>query len=203
MCIIFLQVSSKNSSDEVFTAWKNRKESINKEPAGGLKVPADSGRRQSKFTGLQNQMKTLGNMRRMTISMRAKSDISADMIKPVVKKENTYKMKPDDGSGFSPSKVRNAVLEMLQCEFGDQKYDHDTSSQLTCLIAERIKDKVKELNFPRHKISVNVIVGQNADQGVEVASRCVWDDKTDNSSCVTFTNKDLFVIALIFGAYYE
>ncbi|KAL4233810.1 hypothetical protein ACF0H5_008488 [Mactra antiquata] len=180
--------------------WKTRKESVNKEPAGGLKLPSEPmGRRTSKF-GLQ---KTAMAMRRMTLSIRAKSDISADMIKPTVKKENTYKMKPDPGTGFSTGKVRTAISDLLEKMLEDQVYDHDITSQLTCMISEKVKDKMKELSFPRHKISVNVIVGQNADQGVEVASRCVWDESTDNSVCVTYKNKDLFVIALIFGVYYE
>lgn len=139
----------------------------------------------------------------MTISMRAKSDISADLIKPQVKKENTYKMVPDEGTDFSCSKVQKAINSLFEEELEDLDYDHDISSKLACELSEKVKDRMKELNFARHKIAVNVMVGQAADQGMEVASRCVWDHKTDNHVSVSYKNKNLFVIALIYGVYYE
>lgn len=150
-----------------------------------------------------NAMKGMSGMRRLTLSIRAKSDISADMVKPTVKKENTYRMTPDEGKGFSAAEVHKAVSKMFEEEFGDVVYSHETSSKLSIDIAEKVKEKVKDLNFARFKISVNVIVGQVADQDMEVASRCVWDDRYDRSVCVTYKNKTLFVIALIFGVYFE
>lgn len=162
------------------------------------------GRRKSNLRDLSQHMtRGVAGLRRMTISMRAKSDISADLIKPQVKKENTYKMVPDEGTGFSCPKVKNAINSLFEDELSELDYDHDISSKLACELSEKVKDKMKELCFSRHKIAVNVMVGQAADQGMEVVSRCVWDHKTDNSVSISYRNKNLFVIALIFGVYYE
>ena len=186
-------VSDKN--DEVFAAWRSQKDSM-----GGLKVPDGlATRRKSKMT----TFKGISDIRRLTMNVRAKSDVSADNIRPQMQKENTYKMTPDAGSGFSVVKVRNAVSQLLEDECADLTYDQDISSKLTCMLAERVKDKVKELGFVRHKIAVNLIVGQVGDQGIEVASRCCWNPATDNYSCVSYKNKTLMVVALIYGMYFE
>jgi hypothetical protein len=198
-----LKPTPEGQKDDVFTEWRSRKASIN--ASSGLKPPGDlSSRRKSNLRDLTNHLRAGGaGMRRLTMSLRAKSDISADMLKPVVKKENTYRMRPDEDKGFSVAKVEKCVKELFEDEFEDVVYSHDTCSKLSCEISERVKERVKELNFPRFKIAVNVMVGQVDDQGMEVVSRCVWDDKIDSSVCVTYKNKSLFVIALIFGVYFE
>ncbi|XP_045198547.2 dynein light chain Tctex-type 5-like [Mercenaria mercenaria] len=190
--------------DDVFTEWRSRKASIN--AFSGLKPPGDiSSRRKSNLRDLTTHLAGArgAGLRRLTMSIRAKSDISADMVKPTVKKENTYRMRPDDDKGFSVAKVEKAVKELFEDELEGVEYSHDTSSKLACEISEKVKERVKDFNFARFKISVNVIVGQVDDQGMEVVSRCVWDDKLDRSVCVTFKNKSLYVIALIFGVYFE
>lgn len=196
-----------SNKDDIFAAWKGRKESVNP-PAGSMTLRSDGavGRRKSNLRDINQhlgQLRNVAGLRRMTLSMRAKSDISADLIKPQVKKENTYKMTPDDGTQFSCPKVKQSINSLFEDELSDLDYDHDISSKLACELSEKVKDRMKEMNFMRHKIAVNVMVGQAADQGMEVASRCVWDHKTDNSVCITYRNKNLFVIALIFGVYYE
>ena len=168
--------------------------------SGGLK-PSDalSNRRKSRVA----MFRGLSDLRRMTLTVRAKSDVSTENIRPQMKKENTYKMVPDEGTGFSVAKVRDAVAKLLEDECADLSYDQDISSKLTCILAERIKDKVKGMGFVRHKLAVNLIVGQVGDQGIEVASRCCWNPSTDNYSCVSYKNKTMMVIALIYGIYYE
>ena len=148
-------------------------------------------------------MKGAGAIRRMTLIMRAKSDVSSDMLKPQVKKENTYKMKPDEGSQFSSPRVHRVVSQVLHDECDGMEYDRECTSKLACELSEKIKDKVKDLGFPRYKIAVNVFVSQIADQGIEVASRCCWDHTTDNYTSVSYRNKSLLVLALVFGVYFE
>ena len=191
----------------VFTAWKLRKDSMIPNPAGGgnLKLPEpQGGRRKSNLKGLGVVgFKGLSDFRRMTLTMRTKSDVSNDNLKPQIQKEPTYKMQPDEGTRFSVSKVRDAVSQLLEDECSTISYDQDICSKLACILAERIKEKVKTLGFPRHKIAANIIVGQAGDQGLEVASRCCWNENTDNYACVTYKNKTLLVVALIYGIYFE
>ncbi|XP_052809196.1 dynein light chain Tctex-type protein 2B-like [Mya arenaria] len=197
---------SKGDKDGVFAEWQKRKQSIAPMQSGAQL----SSRRKSNLKDLAahlNMTRTPGmGLRRLTLSMsmRGKSELSADNFgQTKVKQENTYKMKPDENVKLTCPKIKSAVETLLQDELGDFGYEQDFASKLTCDLSDKIKDTVKELGFNRHKIAVNVMVGQAADQGMEVASRCVWDDKNDNSVCVTFSHKDLFVVALVFGAYFE
>jgi hypothetical protein len=43
-----------------------------------------------------------------------------------------------------------------------------------------------ELDYPRYKIVVQVVMGENKLQGVRVASRCLWDPETDNFATYNF-----------------
>ncbi len=42
------------------------------------------------------------------------------------------------------------------------------------------------LNYPRYKVIVQVVLGQNKQQGVRVASRCLWDTDADNFASFTY-----------------
>jgi hypothetical protein len=44
------------------------------------------------------------------------------------------------------------------------------------------------MNIPRYKIIVQGTIGQLRDQGIRIASRCLWDVSTDNYTSVSYTN---------------
>jgi hypothetical protein len=44
----------------------------------------------------------------------------------------------------------------------------------------------------RYKIVVQTTVGQMKDQGIRIASRCLWDPTTDNCVSCSFGNVSLF-----------
>jgi hypothetical protein len=79
-----------------------------------------------------------------------------------------------------------------------------------------------EMGLPRYKFMVQVIVGENKGEGVQIGSRCLWDSATDNmatdsatsvrqatarirprvSRCVRVGPQDkIFVTAMVFGVY--
>ena len=66
-----------------------------------------------------------------------------------------------------------------------------------------MKTRVKNLGFKRYKIVVNVMVGQSNEQGMQFASRCMWDTETDNVATVTRQHKDMYVVVNVFGVYFE
>lgn len=45
-----------------------------------------------------------------------------------------------------------------------------------------------QLHLPRYKIIVQTTVGQMRNQGIRVASRCLWDLNTDNYASASYTN---------------
>ena len=46
-------------------------------------------------------------------------------------------------------------------------------------------DKLKKTRF---KIVVQTTIGQMRDQGIRIASRCLWDPTTDNYASCSYTN---------------
>jgi hypothetical protein len=48
----------------------------------------------------------------------------------------------------------------------------------------------------RYKIVVQTTVGQMKDQGIRIASRCLWDPTTDNCVSCSFGNVSLFFLYL-------
>ena len=112
-------------------------------------------------------------------------------------------MSPEEENVFNGAKVKQVAEEVMEKEIRDTVYDPAICGELACDLAVKIKRKVKDLNFPRYKIVCHVTVGQVGNQGLEAASRCVWDPKTDNFVCVSYRNGTIFAIALIHAVYFE
>ena len=118
--------------------------------------------------------------------------------------ENSYKMEPEEGTKFSPSKATEIMDSVLHYFLKEGAvYDPKKSAQMCRLIADEIKQRVKMCNFPRYKIVAYVMIGQNTGQGIEYASRSVWDMENDNMATARFTNSNLFAIATCFATYFE
>jgi len=67
-----------------------------------------------------------------------------------------------------------------------------------------IKDKLKEIQEKhedetrRRKLVVHVIVGQDINQTVRFASRCLWDVDEDSMASSTYRNNSLFAVGVVF-----
>ena len=130
----------------------------------------------------------------------ADSDI-AIKTKPKVLYENTFKLEP--ARKFRSSEAQAIIAKVLETNLKTEAYDASRSAYNAKLIAQMIKDEVKELNYERYKIAVIASVGQLDDQGLQIASRCCWDTNFDTSASASFKNKSLFAMATVFAAYYE
>jgi uncharacterized UPF0146 family protein len=51
-----------------------------------------------------------------------------------------------------------------------------------------IVDELESLKETRYKVIVQTTIGQLKDQGVRVASRCLWDPNFDNYASTSFIN---------------
>ena len=160
------------------------------------------GRRKSTFK--QVALNTGGGGRRLTKALiDVNEDKDSSIAKPKMRLENTYKMKPDDDKTFSSWKVKVEVESILHDNLKDVKYDSKQCANLCRDLSQMIRNRIKDLGFVRYRIISNVIIGQCLEQGLEFASRCVWDDKVDNHASVTYKNHSIFAIALIHGVFFE
>mmetsp|Transcript_54219 Transcript_54219/g.86188 ORF Transcript_54219/g.86188 Transcript_54219/m.86188 type:complete len:134 (-) Transcript_54219:173-574(-) len=117
--------------------------------------------------------------------------------------QNTYIMAPKDDEKFLPSKVSEVIERVMNDYFKDKEYSPEEAKSWTLELSNDIKAAVKELNIPRYKIIVQVVIGEQASQGVRVASKCLWDVSSDNWASYTYTSQSIFAVGMVFGCYFE
>eukprot|EP00341_Mesodinium_pulex_P015532 CAMPEP_0116925832 /NCGR_PEP_ID=MMETSP0467-20121206/24355_1 /TAXON_ID=283647 /ORGANISM="Mesodinium pulex, Strain SPMC105" /LENGTH=134 /DNA_ID=CAMNT_0004604955 /DNA_START=31 /DNA_END=435 /DNA_ORIENTATION=+ len=114
----------------------------------------------------------------------------------------TYRMEPDENERFYPSVAKKIAEEVVNAELHDMEYDEEDAKAWSLSIGDKVRDALrKNMTIPRYKIIVQSTVGQLRDQGIRVASRCLWDVSTDNYTSVSYTNQTLFCNVLIFALY--
>ncbi|KAK3593896.1 hypothetical protein CHS0354_011499 [Potamilus streckersoni] len=133
----------------------------------------------------------------------AKSDASESSHLHPKRFENTYQLGPDDDKRFKPKKVETVMHDMLRETLAEVDYERELCSRLSRLLSDTIKAKVKELNFQRYKLMVQVIIVQNSDQGLQIASRFIWDEHNDAFSTAVYENKSLYAVSICWGVYYD
>ena len=142
--------------------------------------------------------------RKLSVSTNASG--KAATVKPAAPKrrfENTYRTEPTSGAKFDQPRVERFLFELLEMRLKAEKYEARTCSSLTTSLADVIKARMKKMGFARHRIVVYVVVGEKRDQGLQACGRCVWDENTDNFVTITYENSSLFVVASVYGVYYE
>lgn len=115
--------------------------------------------------------------------------------------ENTYKLQPD--KKMSTKTVEAAIENVLTEQFVNEAYESSKCKKACQGTCELIKEKVKTLVSPRFKLVVLVHVGEKKGQGVQITSRCAWNENFDDFVTVYFTNSTLFVQATVYALYVE
>ncbi|KAL4233811.1 Tctex1 domain-containing protein 1 [Mactra antiquata] len=204
-----LKISKGHSSDNTMDT--------NPSPKGGvlfknLRRPSESVDSKSDKTStsiaaaLQRRRSTFRNIACGITSMmklRSLSTGKVEPLKPKIRYENSYRLGPDTGKHIAISETEKVAGRVLEDMIGEKQYDHIICGRLSIDISNRIKAGIKALNFPRYRIIVQVVISQANGQGLEAASRCLWDSKVDNYSCVTYRNDTVIAMALIYGVYLE
>lgn len=115
---------------------------------------------------------------------------------------------------FYPSQAKAIAESIVVEELRDQEYEEEDAKAWSLSIADKIREAIKsieqrksyfhhiilivaKLTLPRYKIIVQATVGQLKDQGIRIASRCLWDVGTDNYTSVSYTNVCLMFIVFL------
>ena len=189
---------------------KSKKSSV---PSGPSKPDGDTRkqRKQSIAAGSslgpnRASLSSIMMMKRKLTKWRANRMFSWNMSTAPTKKalENNFRMDPEDESKFCAPKIQALMQDILEDMLQNQNgYDAKICSSMSQCITDTIKAKVKGLGYHRYKLIVHVIMAQDSAQGLEVGSRCVWDNERDNFATAEHKTGDLVVIANVFGTYFE
>ncbi|XP_062987486.1 dynein light chain Tctex-type protein 2B [Elgaria multicarinata webbii] len=114
----------------------------------------------------------------------------------------TYNLRPAFHHKFRSSTVKDCIHEVLKEQLANVQYSPEDIPHLTKSLSEIIRDKLKEKGFHRYKIVVQVVIGEQRGEGVNMAARCFWDADTDNYAQDVFMNDSLFCVVVAFGCFF-
>ncbi|XP_076462078.1 dynein light chain Tctex-type protein 2B-like [Babylonia areolata] len=169
------------------------------ERSGGRRkslFPVVGGRRASLHPLDANKLKKLQGGKGPSLDGR---EASAIQMAPNL--EPTYRMEPDKRF-FAPD-VHQIIKETLENHLDGFQFNPKFTTTMTKVLSDELKDRVKQLGFPRYKLVTSVVMGERREQGIMITSRCAWDVKLDSYATYTYQNKSLFCTASVYGIYRE
>ncbi|EPY29557.1 dynein light chain [Strigomonas culicis] len=111
---------------------------------------------------------------------------------------------PSQGTKFSRSVVEKVIAEVCEEVIGeDRTFVFEETQPLIKDICNEVQQRVVRLGYERYKMITHVVVAEAAQQGLRVASRCLWDPDTDNYASYTYSTANMHVSVVLFGAYWE
>ena len=101
--------------------------------------------------------------------------------------------------------VQSWVLMPGACRTEGAKAQCPREPRLICLqsLAELLRSRAKEVVPPRYKLVCHVLLSQQGQQSMLVASRALWDPESDSFASASFCNASLFAVATVHGVYFE
>uniref|UniRef100_A0A8D0DSD6 Dynein light chain Tctex-type 2B n=1 Tax=Salvator merianae TaxID=96440 RepID=A0A8D0DSD6_SALMN len=113
-----------------------------------------------------------------------------------------YCLRPSFQHRFRSSTVKECIHSILREELASVQYNPEEIPQLTKSLSETIRNNLKDKGFHRYKIVVQVVIGEQRGEGVNMAARCFWDADTDNYAHDVFMNDSLFCVVVAFGCFF-
>uniref|UniRef100_A0A1I7WSL8 Tctex1 domain-containing protein 1 n=1 Tax=Heterorhabditis bacteriophora TaxID=37862 RepID=A0A1I7WSL8_HETBA len=83
-----------------------------------------------------------------------------------------------------------------------QLYEEDTVEELSVKIMVEVRSKLKALSFPNYKYIIQVMIGEQHGQGMNVLSQCVWDTDCDGSAKFFYSNNSLWCSSIVFAVFH-
>lgn len=96
-----------------------------------------------------------------------------------------------------------AVKEVLEECLEGCSYSAKFCREISPILADVIKERVKKLLYPRYKIISHVMMGQLTGQGMRSVSRCAWNEEFDNFAQYSYQTPTFYAVAVVYGVYTE
>jgi hypothetical protein len=85
--------------------------------------------------------------------------------------------------------IASIADKILLEELNGQTYDEEEAKIWSLNISDKVREAVFiSISKSRYKIVVQTNVGQLRDQGIRIASRCLWEPNTDNYASTSYSN---------------
>ncbi|KFQ35504.1 Tctex1 domain-containing protein 1, partial [Mesitornis unicolor] len=107
------------------------------------------------------------------------------------------------GCKFDAGRVQRVLEGALATALETTIYSPQGSAPLAQSLAELLRCRAKEVVPPRYKLVCQVLLGQQGQQSLLVASQALWDPQSDSFASATFSNASFFAVATVHGVYFE
>ena len=91
----------------------------------------------------------------------------------------------------------------METKLADITYDNERCSGLSQDLSRMIKQRVQQMNLDRYKLIVTIMIGENKGQGLQMASRFLWNSHTDNFVTAEYRNGTVFAVATVYAVYLD
>ncbi len=115
--------------------------------------------------------------------------------------ENSYRTEPSEGLKFRSDLASKVLTELLEDNLHGYKYSKNTAPNYCRALSTMAMDKMKAFKLPGYKYVCNVIILEQARQGFDLCSRCIWNAETDNSATATLKCEACIAIATVHASY--
>mmetsp|Transcript_14595 Transcript_14595/g.16770 ORF Transcript_14595/g.16770 Transcript_14595/m.16770 type:complete len:123 (-) Transcript_14595:242-610(-) len=112
-------------------------------------------------------------------------------------------MKPRPGTKFIQGDVVRVIEKVCEEKVGKRSYVFDEVQPLIKELCAEIQQRVVGLGCDRYKLVSQITIMEAANQGIRIASRCLWDPEVDNYAEYTYSTEAMHVNVLVFGLYWE
>ncbi|XP_047997458.1 dynein light chain Tctex-type 5-like [Leguminivora glycinivorella] len=140
-----------------------------------------------------------GDFRRF--SFRIPSGPKKSLTKPVRVYQPTYQLNPR--KRFNVEKVQKILAQLLDPELEEVEYSEKVVPELCVTLAESIRNAVKEENYDRYRIIVNVTISQRRQQSLVASHSFLWDSDRDNFAAREFHNPHIHAFAVVYAVYFD
>mmetsp|Transcript_23723 Transcript_23723/g.48527 ORF Transcript_23723/g.48527 Transcript_23723/m.48527 type:complete len:120 (-) Transcript_23723:289-648(-) len=114
----------------------------------------------------------------------------------------TYEIRPAYKQRASSATMKGIIQKVLKENLEGKMYDKTQGEQLvTKKIADEIRTQLKELELPRYKYMVQVVIGEQRGEGIRAGCRTLWDQDTDCYANHTFISDQLFCVATAYAMF--
>lgn len=111
---------------------------------------------------------------------------------------------PDPSEKFSKSEVEKQIKTVCDEMIGDRRrYHFEEAPLLIKELCNEIQQRILRLGYVRYKLVTHAVIMEAGQQGLRVASRCLWDPETDNYAAFSYSNESMHVSITVFGLYWE
>ena len=116
--------------------------------------------------------------------------------------EPTYRLEPKQV--FNQSAALAVIKQITEAALSSlSTYCADTCAKATKDITEEIKRQLRRLNSGRYRVVVLVTIGRMDKQGLQIVSKCLWNDHMDVKVSYTASNRHVFCVATAYLVYKE